>query len=472
MPTGICLPAGGSEVCRFPMILPNIAGMTEVLLLIAGLAAGAAIGFLLGRSNGGGEEKAEWQRRLSLLELDKTRAEEQVRSLSGQLARNEVALQEERKTAGHYLAENAAQKSNLENLARRLEEQKGELAQLQEKMTVQFRNLANEILEEKTKKFTDQNKTSMGELLNPLKDKITEFEKKVEDATRENLKWNSSLSEQLRSLRELNQRITKEAENLTRALKGESKTQGNWGEMILESILEKSGLVKNREYFMQESLVTAEGRRYQPDVVIRLPENKNIIIDAKVSLVNYESSVNATDEQESLLQLRAHLQSIRTHIRQLSEKNYQNLYGINGLDFVLLFIPIEPAFTLAVQQDNALFNDAYERNIVIVSPTTLFATLRTISSIWRQEYQNRNAQEIARQGGVLYDKFVGFTEDLVEVGKKINATQDSYKSAMGKLTEGRGNLITRAQKLRELGSKTSKSISPNLLDRTTEEPPL
>jgi len=260
--------------------------------------------------------------------------------------------------------------------------------------------------------------------------------------------------------------ITKEAENLTRALKGDSKTMGGWGEIILESILEKSGLEKNREYFIQQRYTTDEGKRLQPDVVVKLPEDKNIIVDSKVSLVAYERYVNEPEGKD--IHLKKHIQSIRNHLKSLDIKTYQKLYSINGLDFVLMFIPIEPAFSLAIQTEPALFNEAYDKNIVIVSPATLIATLRTIANIWKNEYQNRNALEIARQGGDLYDKFVAFSEDLKTVGKTLNTTQKVYADAMNKLVEGRGNLVSRAQRIKTLGAKTSKVLDERLIERSKD----
>ena len=354
-------------------------------------------------------------------------------------------------------------------LKQKLDEQKAEIEQIQEKFSHAFRNLATEILEEKSRKFTDQNKANIGDLLNPLRQKIEEFEKKVEQTNKESIDRNSALRQQIESLYQLNQRITKEAENLTRALKGESKTQGNWGEFILESIMEKSGLARDREYFMQESVQTEEGKRLQPDVVVKLPEDKSIIIDSKVSLLAYERFVNAETEEEKIRHLRDHVLSVRTHIRGLSEKNYQQLYGVSGLDFVLLFMPVEPAFSLAVQNDDRLFLDAYESNIVVVSPSTLIATLRTIASIWKQERQNRNAMEIAKQGGMLYDKFKAFTDDLVKVGDNLRLTKGAYDQAMNKLTEGRDNLVRKAERLRELGARSSKQIDQRLIDRSSDE---
>ncbi len=392
---------------------------------------------------------------------------ERSTDLKEQLVQLKQELEKERTEVITLNNNLSATEANYRNLQERLNEQKDEIKSLQEQFTIQFKNLANDIFEEKSKKFTDQNKTNLSELLNPLKEKISDFEKKVELNSKESLEQSTALREQLKGLRDLNQQMTKEAENLTKALKGDTKAQGNWGEFILESILEKSGLERDREYIVQESHTNEEGRRLQPDIVIKLPQDKSIIIDSKASLVAYDKYVNDSEE-EMQLNLKAHLLSIRSHIKGLSEKNYQELYGVKGLDFVLMFIPIEPAFSLAVQADNELFNDAYERNIVIVSPSTLIATLRTISNIWKNEYQSQNALEIARQGGNLYDKFVAFTEDLVKVGKSLESTQGVYREAMKKLYEGKGNLISRAENIKQLGAKTSKVMDQKLIDKTKE----
>lgn len=377
-------------------------------------------------------------------------------------------LTEEREKSQKFSNLLAARSEELKNLNEKLETQKKEIESIQEKFQIQFKNLANEILDEKTKKFTDQNKVNLSDILNPLKEKIVEFEKKVEQTNKESIERNSALKEQISGLKELNQQITKEAENLTKALKGESKTQGNWGEFILESILEKSGLIKGEQYEIQVSKTNEDGRRFQPDIIVKLPEQKNIIIDSKVSLTAYEKYISAEDEPQKEVEIKNHLLSIRSHIKGLSEKNYQNLYEIGSLDFVLLFMPIEPAFGLAVQNDPELFSDAYDKNIVIVSPSTLIATLRTIASIWRQENQNRNALEIARQGGQLYDKFKSFTDDLVKVGENLKTTKCNYDQAMNKLATGKGNLVSRADKLKELGAKATKALDQRLIDRAND----
>jgi DNA recombination protein RmuC len=356
------------------------------------------------------------------------------------------------------------------NLTDKLADQKQEIEKLEEKLSIQFKNLANDLLEEKSKKFTDLNKHNIEALLKPLGERIQIFEKQVQETNKEGLARNVALCAELKKLQELNLQITQEAENLARAIKGDNKTQGNWGEFILENILEKSGLVKNREYIVQASFVTDDGKRYQPDVIIKLPTSKNLIIDAKVSLVNYEQFFNLEDQEARLEQLKKHLQSIRKHIKALSEKNYQTQYQLQGLDFVLMFIPIEPAFSLIMQNDHTIFTEAYEKNIILVSPTTLIATLRTIANIWKQESQNQHALEIANQSGALYDKFVSFVEELKQIGRQLDITQKVYVEAMKKLYDGRGNLVKRAEQIKQLGARTTKAIDPQLLARAQVKP--
>jgi DNA recombination protein RmuC len=354
-----------------------------------------------------------------------------------------------------------------QHLTEKINEQKQAVEAMQERLTIQFKNLANDLLEEKSKKFTDQNKVNLENILKPLGERIQAFEKQVIQTNKESLERNVALRVEVKKLNELNTQITKGAENLTKAIKGDAKVQGNWGEFILESILEKSGLTKDREYRVQASFVTEEGKRYQPDVIVHLPDGKYIIIDAKVSLTNYEQFFNTEQAFDQALVLKKHVQSIRNHIKELSEKNYHSEYGLKGLDFVLMFIPIEPAFSLAIQHDSGIFNEAYEKNIVLVSPTTLMATLRTISNIWKHEYQNQNALEIAQQGGALYDKFVGFIEDLKHLGRQMDITQKVYLEAMKKLYEGKGNLVRRAHNIKALGARTSKILDQNMVDQAS-----
>ncbi len=363
--------------------------------------------------------------------------------------------------------------SRLETLNRtlleRLETQKQEIDELHRKMQEQFESIASKIVLNNSRMIQQQHSDKLNDLLNPLREKIDKFETTVTTTHKENIRENQSLKEQLKQLQELNKSIGDEARNLTTALKGQVKTQGNWGELILETILEKSGLVKDREYFIQTSLVSEEGKRMQPDVLVKLPENKTIIIDSKVTLVAYEKYSSADTSSEKELALKEHINSVRRHLKGLGEKKYQQLYEVNTLDFVLLFIPIEPAFSTAIQHDNELFNDAFESNIVIVSPSTLLATLRTISSIWKLEYQNKNAMEIARQSGALYDKFTGFLVDFQKLGDTLSVSQKAWDSAFNKLTAGRGNLVNSVEKLKKLGAGASKSIPPAFLNGSDDE---
>ena len=355
-----------------------------------------------------------------------------------------------------------------ENLQVKNQEQKGEVEKLQEKFTKEFENLANKILEEKSTKFTEQNKKNIQNILNPLQEKIQLFEKKVDDTHKQSIDYHSALRQQIIGLQELNQQMSKETTNLTKALKGDNKMQGNWGELVLERVLEKSGLEKDREYFVQQSFTTKEGKRVLPDVVIHLPDHKKMIIDSKVTLTAYERYVNEEDDDIRNVHLKEHLNALKRHVEQLSEKNYQDLYDIESPDFVLLFVPIEPAFAIALNQDSTLYNKAFEKNIVIVTPTTLLATLRTIDSMWNNEKQQQNAIEIARQAGALYDKFEGLVKDLTGVGKKIDDAKNDYSAAMNKLVDGRGNLIASVEKLKKMGAKAKKALPEAIIKRANE----
>ncbi|WP_221409141.1 DNA recombination protein RmuC [Reichenbachiella versicolor] len=439
--------------------------MYQIIFLLVGVAIGGGAGFLIAKLNV--EKNAGiGQQAVNELEFQLRSEKERTTALNNDVSKINQDLKKEREQVIILNSDKTRLQANFENLQKKLTEQKEELDGIREKFTHEFKNLANEIFEEKSKKFTDQNKVQIHDLLKPLGEKIINFEKRVEETNKESIARNSALKEQIVGFKELNQRITKEAENLVKALKGDTKAQGNWGEFILESILEKSGLEKGREYFIQESLTNEDGQRFQPDVVVKLPDHKNIIVDSKVSLIAYERFINLEDEKEKEAELKTHLLSLRTHIKGLSEKNYQHLYGVEGLDFVLMFVPVEPAFSLAVQRDPELFNDAYAKNIVIVSPATLIATLRTISSIWKQEYQNRNAIEIASEGGKMYDKFVAFVEDIKKVGVQLNTTQKTYQEAAKKLYDGTGNLVTRAEKMKKLGAKATKNLDQNLIEKS------
>ena len=349
------------------------------------------------------------------------------------------------------------------NLQEKLESQKKEMENLQQKFTTDFENIASKILKQNTLDFSVTNQKNITELLSPLKEKIQVFEKKVEDTYEKGLKDQTDLKAELKKLHDLNLKISDEANNLTKALKGDVKKQGNWGEVILERILERSGLTEGREYRKQESVLSENGQRYQPDVVIHLPDQKHIVIDSKVSLVAYERLVNSEIEQQRPAFVKEHLTSVRSHIKILSEKHYQHSQGFNSPDFVLLFIPIESSFSIAVQEDQDLFSYAWDNKVVIVSPSTLLATLRTIASIWQQENQNRNALEIARQSGALYDKFVAFISDMESIGKSIESTRKTYEQAANKLYSGSGNLVKRAETIRKLGAKTTKELPAGLL---------
>jgi DNA recombination protein RmuC len=446
----------------------------DIVYLLIGIAIGFALAWFIKKSQQQGSSAPAEE----LIQL-RTQLGEESNLRSGLQSQNEYIKQENESLKGELkLNQSELLKLNNElsttreeskNLLSRMNEQKQELTQLKEQFTKEFENLANKIFEEKTQKFADQNKTNLSEILTPLGEKIKDFEKKVNDVYVNESKDRASLKEQLNMLQSLNQQMSKETQNLTKALKGETKTQGNWGEFILESVLEKSGLVKDREYSIQQSFTTEEGKRYQPDVIINLPEGKTLIVDSKVSLVAYEKFWSSEEETEKTIALKEHLQSLRNHIKGLSDKNYQNLYEVKSLDFVILFVPIEPAFALAMQADPALFNEAFDKNIVIVSPSTLLVTLKTVASIWRFEYQNRNAIDIAKKAGDLHDKFVGFVDDLIGLGNKMRDSQKAYEGAMNKLSTGAGNIVKRTDELRKLGAKASKSLPQTLLDRAGDE---
>lgn len=345
----------------------------------------------------------------------------------------------------------------------KLREEKSRLDTLVDQITaqsMQFENLATRVLDNNSQKLKEQNQESLQHLLNPLKDRLQAFEQKVEDTYQKEARERHSLKNEVEQLHKLNMEMSEEARNLTRALKGDSKTQGNWGEVILSRVLESSGLREGKEFVVQGKemdLQSINGRRLQPDVIINLPDAKHLIVDAKVSLTAYERFVDAEPEYKAI-QMKQHLDSMQKHIKELSEKHYSGLEALNSPDFVLMFMPIEPAFSIAIHEKPDLFTFAWERKIVLVSPSTLLATLKTVASIWQIDQQNANAKEIARQGGALYDKFVLFVEEMEKVGKSIDKASDSYHQAMQRLSQGRGNLISRAEKLQELGAKTQKQL--------------
>ena len=357
--------------------------------------------------------------------------------------------------------------TELKNYDEKIAKNKEELNTIQEKFTKEFENLANKILEEKSTKFTEQNKLNITSILNPLKEKIEGFEKKVSESQKESVGMHSALKEQLNSLKDLNLQMSKEAINLTKALKGDSKAQGDWGETQLEILLEKANLAKDIHFTTQGGYRDEDGRLKKPDFIINLPDKRHLIVDSKVSLTNYEAYFNAEDEEQKKIHLKKHIESIRKHIRELSEKKYESLYEINAPDYVLMFVPIEPAYLLALNNNNSLYLEALDKNVVMVSTSTLLATLSTVSSMWRQENQKKNVLEIANQAGRLYDQFVNLTDDLIKVGTQLKTVQGSYDTSMKKLT-GKGNLVKKVEKIRELGAKTTKIMNKNLLDRASE----
>ncbi|MEQ9263403.1 MAG: DNA recombination protein RmuC [Owenweeksia sp.] len=441
----------------------------SVLLLftVGAFLAGGALGwfFQLNRTNKAAQEASAL---LTSLENEKLYVSRKNQDLEKELAQSKADMAAQRERELKLTDDLSRSRTEHENLSGKLAEQKKEMEQLNEKLSAEFKNLANQIFEEKSKKFTDQNKENLGELLNPLRERIAEFQKKVEDTNTQSVQRNAALNEQLKNLKELNQQITQEAKSLTLALRGDSKTQGGWGEMQLESILEKAGLQKDIHYFKEKNLKTDEGSNQRLDYIISLPDGKHLILDSKVSLTAYSRYYDTEDETEQKQYLKQHLDSINGHIKSLGDRNYQSLYDINPPDYVMMFMANEPALTIALKEDPQLYEKALDRNIVLVSTTTLLATLRTISYIWKQDLQNKNAEEIARQAGSLYDKFVAFSEDLMKLGNQLGTVQKTYQESMKKLTDGRDNLVRKSERIRELGAKTSKQTDQRLLDRADD----
>lgn len=426
----------------------------EIALVIAALLVGAMTSWIVVRS----------RPNVSVMSEGRLIAEqEKNKSLTATIEDMKKSLEQERNKVLELTNDLAATEANFRNLEERL----AESSDMQERFTAQFKTLANDIFEEKTKKFTEQNRSNLFDLLQPLGVKIGEFEKKVEDSHKDSIARNSALREQLENLQKLNVNMTREAENLTRALKGDSQAQGAWGEFILESILEKSGLERDREYTIQETFVTDDGRR-RPDVIIRLPEGRHVVIDSKVSLNAYNTFVNSTVEEEKVIALKAHVLAIRQHLKSLAEKRYQNISD-NGLDFIIMFIPIEPAYILAIQTERSLYEEALEGRIVFVSPTLLIPSLQLIKNVWRQEYQNRHVLDIANKAGDLYDKFVGFTEDLIKLGHLMNSSKKFYDESMKKLSVGSGNLVRRVEELKKLGARANKTIDTGLIKKSEDQ---
>ncbi len=409
-------------------------------------------------------ELAGLRRENELLQQERQIAREAAQSWHLQRERNEAEL---RRLSAESAALAAELQENRDNQQQRLDDLQGARNELR----AQFSELATKIFDEREQRFTETSQQRLGQLLDPLKERIQAFEKRVDESYQQEARERFSLSKELERLQQLNQRLGDEATNLTRALKGQ-KTQGNWGELVLERVLEHAGLEKGREYQTQVSLKSANGERFQPDVLIRLPGDRQVIVDAKVSLSAYQQYVSADDEPIRQQALKQHLISLRSHLKGLSGKDYQRLEGLHSLDFVLLFVPIEAAFATALQAEPELFQEAFEQQVVIVSPTTLLATLRVIDSLWRQERQGQNAREIAERAGQLYDKFVAFVADLDEMGNRLQQLDKAYASARNKLVDGRGNLVGRVENLKLLGARASKSLPTELLERSADLPAL
>jgi len=432
--------------------------MSETFILLISVFISLAIGAFIGIQFSRLKQKSE----AGKLDADLSNANDQIGKLEERIGSVINDLEDIRKEKETLLIELTQSTSDFQNLEKKFSEQ-------EEELRVRFKNLANDILDDTSAKFAKQNKNNLDLLLNPLQKKIESFEKKVGDSQKDSISMHSALKQQLRDLNELNQQMSKEAINLTNALKGDSKAQGDWGEIQLEILLEKAGLSKGIHYATQGGFRDEDGNLKKPDFIINLPDNKHLIIDSKVSLTAYEGYYSAENEEEKNENLKKHINSIRRHIKELGEKQYTDLYGINAPDYVLMFVPIEAALLIAFNENNKLYLEAFDKNVVLVSTSTLLATLSTVSSIWKQEDQKKNVIEIARQAGALYDKFVGLVEDLTGVGKKLDAAKNDYTSAMNKLVEGRGNLVYSVEKIKKLGAKAKKSLPEQILKRAEED---
>ena len=391
-------------------------------------------------------------------------AEQQLNTLISEMAEKKSELASERQKNEDTIRQLTTSMSELEHAKMQLTEKAQELEQIQKRLTIEFELVAHKILKEHSAEFTTLNQKNIGDILSPLKEKISTFEKKVEESYEKTLRDQTDLKVELKKLQELNVKISTDAQNLTHALKGDVKKQGNWGEVVLERVLERSGLTLGREYEREVVDENSDGKQIRPDVIIHLPDKKHLIVDSKVSLVAYERLVNEPSEELKVQHISDHLKSLRSHIKMLSDKHYPSAKNLNSPDFVLLFLPIESSFSLAIQEDQELFNFAWDNKVVIVSPSTLLATLRTIASIWKQENQTKNALEIASLGASLYDKFVNFVQDLSKVGKGLETAQSNYNDALSKLHTGKGNLVRTSEKLKDLGIKTQKSLPDNLIE--------